>query len=338
MSRVSLLGLLAAVSVVAWSTPAEARNIGGVIGYASNGQGEPPRGFEPWCKFTYEISCSCAPHVVTNFKHATGCSNESLEEAKKDAPNACTNLCTKAAENSPRAGGGYNTGGGVVRPGGSREGGVMLTGAGTLVGMESGGYVGFVPSSIEPIGHSSHKEWLAELLVQHTTVPWVFLADLGDSSQWEDATGSAAFIQTYWSHQGAPAPIGECRYSAQRACALEDLKAGDSLQVCSNESEEDARHIAKTGCAPLRYDALSRSWENWALYGNWTEGPYRAPAATVRAVGPGQFIGYVPSSLKVVGPYEDWAKLADELLERTQGTAVWLTGPASFYASDSDKE
>ncbi|MCP3169356.1 hypothetical protein [Myxococcus qinghaiensis] len=330
MSRVSLLGLLATLSVVTWSTPAQARNIGGVIGYATNSHQEPPKGFESWCKFTKKIPCHCPPPTVTNFDTAIGCSNKDQEWADKDAENTCDNLCAQAAENSPRAGGNNNTGG-VVRPGGSTGGGVTLTGAGTLVGLEAGGYVGFVPSSLEPIGHASEKEWLAEVLVQHTAVPWVFLEGMGDSVRWEDPKGLAAFIQTYWSHQGAPAPIGQCPYSVQRACPLEDVKAGDSLQVCSGESEEDARHIARTSCAPLRYDALRRTWESWAVYGIRTEGPYRAPSATVRAVGPQQFIGYVPSSLKVVGPHEDWAKLADELLESTAGTAVWLTGPASFY-------
>ncbi|WP_163865948.1 hypothetical protein [Myxococcus eversor] len=324
-SRISLLGLLATLSVVTWSTPAQARTFGGVIGFASNGTGEPPKGFEPYCKFTWEIPCHCPPPTVTNFKFATGCSTENVEEAKKDAPNACTNLCDQARNDS-------GTGGGVAgRPGGSTGGGVTLDGAGTLAPLESGGYVGFVPFKLEPIGHTWEKERLAEELVQRTSVPWVRLQGLGESIQWEDPTGSAAFVQAFWSERGAPEPIGHCKHSLQVSCPLEDVKLGDSLQVCSGESDTDAARIAETSCAPLRYDALSRSWKTWGLYGFHNEGPYRAPSATVRAVGPQKFLGYVPSSLEVVGPYEDWSKLADELLERTEGTTVWLSGPVKYY-------
>lgn len=326
MPRVSLLALLAALSVVTWSTPAQARNYGGVIGVASHGTGEPPRGFEPWCKFTWEIPCHCPPPTVTNFTHATGCSRDSVEEAQKDAPNACTNLCTRARQDS-------GIGGGVLgRPGGSTGGGVTLDGAGTLAPLESGGYVGFVPFSLEPVGHTWDKERLAEELVERTSVPWVRLQGLGESIQWEDPRGAAAFVQAYWSERGAPSPIGQCKHSLQVSCALEDVKLGDSLQVCSGESDKDAQQIAETSCAPLRYDALSRSWKTWGLFGVHEQGAYRAPSATVLAVGPQKFLGFVPSSLEPVGPYEDWVKLADELLERTEGTSVWLSGPVKYYA------
>src|SRR5215217_998366 len=329
MSRVSLLGLLATLGVVTWSTPGQARGFPEVIGLASNGaEDPPPRGFEPYCTFSWTISCPCPPPTVATFTHATGCSTKSVEEAKNNAPFACSNLCDRARKDS-------GIGGGVAgRPGGSTGGGVTLDGAGTMAPLESEGYVGFVPFSVEPIGHTWEKEQLAEELVQRTSVPWVRLLGLGESIQWEDPKGSAAFVQGYWSERGAPSPIGQCHHALQVSCPLEDVRLGDSLQVCSGESDQDAQKIAETSCAPLRYDALSRAWKTWGIFGiqEENEGPYRAPSATVRAVGPLKFLGYVPSSLEAVGPYEDWSKLADKLLERTQGTAVWLSGPAKYYA------
>lgn len=202
--------------------------------------------------------------------------------------------------------------------------------------MESGGYVGFVPFREEPIGHATEKEWLAAALVDATTVPWVLLEGMGESIQWEDPKGSAAFVQAYWSERGVPHPIGQCRHSLQVSCPLRDVKLGDSLQVCSGESEQDAKEIAQTSCAPLRYNALSRSWGTWSIYGTHATDQDSAPSATVVAVGPRQFVGYIPSSLKVVGIRDDWATLADELLERTAGTTVWLAGPVEFYAPEAE--
>ncbi|MFP2956384.1 hypothetical protein ACLEPN_00765 [Myxococcus sp. 1LA] len=196
--------------------------------------------------------------------------------------------------------------------------------------------MGYVPFSLEPIGPTWEKERLAEELVQRTSVPWVWLQGLGESIRWEDSRGSAAFVQAYWSKRGVPNPIGLCRHSVQLSCPLEDVKLGDSLRVCSAESETDAQQIAQTNCAPLRYNALSRSWGAWVIYGAQAVSRYSAPSATVVAVGPRQFVGYIPSSLRVVGIHEDWMKLADELLERTAGTTVWLAGPARFYAPEAE--
>ncbi|WP_049872322.1 hypothetical protein [Myxococcus hansupus] len=245
----------------------------------------------------------------------------------RDARNTCTVLCARAAVNW-----GLNDGGVAGRPGGSTVGTVTFEGAGTVAARDSGDYVGYVPFSEEPFGPSWEKERLADELVERTSVPWVWLQGFGKSIQWEDSRGSAAFVQAYWSARGVPSPIGQCRHSVQLACPLEDVRLGDSLQVCSAESETDAQAIARTSCAPMRYNALSRSWRTWAIYGEPVEGQSIAPAATVLAVGPQQFLGYIPSSLKVVGISDDWTKLANELLERTAGTTVWLAGPVKFYA------
>jgi hypothetical protein len=330
-SRVSLLALLATLSAVTWSTPAQARAPGGIIGVGYYG----PQGTPPWveaaCLFTAKYDpCTCNP-AVPGLDKTTGCSNESGPAAYQNAMSACSELC-RTATGGP---GGTDNGGTVGRPGGSTGNGVVLDGSGTLAALKSGGYVGFVPFSQEPIGHATEKEWLAAALVEATTVPWVFLEGMGESIQWEDPNGSAAFVQAYWSERGVPRPIGHCRHSLQVSCPLKEVKLGDSLQVCSGESEQDAKQIAQTSCAPLRYNALSHSWGTWAIYGTREEGQYRAPAATVVAVGPRQFMGYVPSSLKVVGIHDDWAKLADELLERTAGTTVWLAGPMEFYAPEA---
>ncbi|MFP2930366.1 hypothetical protein ACLESO_35250 [Pyxidicoccus sp. 3LG] len=255
----------------------------------------------------------------------------SMEVAKKEAENSCTVLCARAAKDSE------NDNGGVAgRPGGSTGAGVVLEGAGILTTRDLGDYVGYLPYSQEPIGPTWEKERLGEELVQRTSVPWVWLQGMGESIPWEDSRGSAAFVQAYWSKRGVPDPIGLCRHSVQLTCPLEDVTLGDSVQVCSAESETDAQRIAQTSCAPLRYNALSRSWGTWAIYGTHEAGQYSAPAATVVAVGPRQFMGYIPSSLKVVGIHDDWARLADELLERTAGTTVWLAGPAKFYAPEAE--
>ncbi|TQF15254.1 hypothetical protein FJV41_14335 [Myxococcus llanfairpwllgwyngyllgogerychwyrndrobwllllantysiliogogogochensis] len=333
-SRISLLALLAALGAVTWSTPAQARTPGGVIGVGYYDHQGPPPWVDTACKYTAVYKpCHCPPPTVANFDSAMGCSNESQAWADRDALNSCTNLCARAAKDSPGGGNGNNNGGVAGRPGGSTTGGISLGGAGTLAARESGGYVAFVPFSLEPIGHAEQKEQLAEALVEATSVPWVFLEGMGESIQWEDPKGSAAFVQAYWSDRGAPNPIGHCKHSLQVSCPLQDVKLGDSLQVCSGESDEDAQKIAETSCAPLRYDALSRSWNTWGVFGYHHEGPYRAPTATVLAVGPQQFLGFVPSSMEAMGPYEDWSKLADELLERTEGTSVWLAGPPKFYSA-----
>jgi hypothetical protein len=333
-SRMSLLAFLAALSAVTWSTPAQARTPGGVIGVGYYDHLGPPPWVEPACKFMAQLPCTCRPPAVASFDTVMGCSNTSQEWANRDAQNSCTLLCARAARNWPGTGDG-NTGGTVGRPGGTTKGGVLLDGAGTVAAQEPKGYVGFVPFSEEPIGYSTEKERLAAAVVEATTVPWVFLEGMGETLQWEDPKGAAAFVQAYWSERGVPRPIGQCRYSLQVACPLKDVKLGDSLQVCSGESEEDAKAIAQTGCAPLRYDALSRTWGAWALYGIQSEAQHGAPAATVVAVGPGRFMGYLPASLDVVGIHEDWAQLAEELLERTAGTTVWLAGPAEFYAPEA---
>lgn len=334
MSRISLLTLLATLSAVAWSTPAQAAPTG-IIGVGYYGHQGPPSWVGPACLFTAEVApCTCKLPTVGAFDRALGCSNTSKEWAIIDASNTCTRLCAAAARGAPDTGKG--SGGTVVRPGGSTKGPIVsLEGAGTLAALKSGGYVGFVPFSMEPIGHATQKEPLAATLVEATHVPWVFLEGMGESIQWEDPKGSAAFVQAYWSERGVPHPIGDCRHSLQVSCPLKDVRLGDSLQVCSGESEQDAKEIAQTSCAPLRYNALSRSWGAWALYGIHEEGPRSAPAATVVAVGPRQFMGYIPSSMRVVGIRDDWAKLADELLERTAGTTVWLAGPEEFYAPDA---
>ncbi|MCP3100459.1 hypothetical protein LZ198_16440 [Myxococcus sp. K15C18031901] len=239
-------------------------------------------------------------------------------------------LCSLAAESLEQ------NGGVAGRPGGSTGEGVSFEGAGVLSTRPWGDFVGYLPFSKEPVGPTSEKERLAEELAQRSAVPWVWLQGMGESIPWEDPRGSAAFVQAYWSQRGAPEPIGLCRYSVQRTCPLEDVKLGDSIQVCSAESETDAQLIAQTSCAPLRYSALSRSWGAWAVYGVLGADSHRVPAATIVAVGPRQYVGYVPSSLKVVGIHDDWVKLADELLERTAGTRVWLAGPAAFYAPEAE--
>ncbi|NVJ26115.1 hypothetical protein HUW62_33315 [Myxococcus sp. AM011] len=335
-SRISLLALLSTLSAVTWSTPAQARAPGGVIGVGYYDRRGPPPWAEAACKYTATYKpCTCTPPTVANFDSAMGCSNESQAWADRDAETSCTILCDRASKDSPGAGNG-NNGGVLGRPGGSTGSGVSLDGAGTLAALESGGYVAFVPFSMEPIGYSTEKERLAGSLVEATAVPWVVLQGLGESIQWEDPKGLAAFIQTYWSDRGTPSPIGHCKHSLQVSCPLEDVKLGDSLQVCSGESDKDVQQIAETSCAPLRYDALSRSWRTWGVYGIHTEGPYRAPSATIRAVGPQKFLGYMPSSVETVGPYEDWAKLAEELMERTAGTTVWLAGPMEVYAPKAE--
>lgn len=330
MPRVSLLAFLAALGVLAWSATAQA-HMSGVIGYGYQGRQGPPPGFGPYCTYTHPLDCSCPLKNGTGMDKVDGCSNVSPAEAKENAEDSCRQLCGQAWAN-PWG----NPGGIAGRPGGSDGGEVKLEGAGTLTTWEPGGYVGYLPDNPEPIGPTWEKERLAEALVQRTTVPWVWLEGMGESIQWEDSRGSAAFVQAYWSKRGVPGPIGLCRHSVQLACPLEDVRLGDSIQVCSAESETDAQRIAQTSCAPLRYHALSRSWGTWALYGSHGEGPSSAPAATVVAVGTGQFLGYIPSSLKVVGLQEDWAKLADELLARTGGTTVWLAGPARFYAPQAE--
>ncbi|MCP3057679.1 hypothetical protein LXT21_02690 [Myxococcus sp. K38C18041901] len=327
-----MLAFLAALSVVTWSGPAQARTPGGVIGAGYYEHIGPPKWVELACKYTAVYSpCHCPPPTVAPFDTAMGCSNVSQEWANRDALNSCTNLCSKAAKDSPGAGGGIN-GGVVGRPGGPQKGGVSIDGAGTVASLESEGFVGFVPFHREPL-FGTQKEQLAEAVADATHVPWVFLDGMGESIQWEDPHGSAAFVQAYWSERGAPRPIGHCKHSLQVSCPLESVKLGDSLQVCSGESEDDAKAIAETSCAPLRYDALSRTWKAWGLFGIPDEGPYRVPTATVLAVGHHTFLGFMPSSLEALGPYEDWNKLAEELLERTQGTTVWLAGPAKYYSA-----
>ncbi|MCP3063687.1 hypothetical protein LXT21_33425 [Myxococcus sp. K38C18041901] len=326
-SRMSLLALLAALSVVTWSAPAQARTPGGIIGVGYYGQHGPPPWVEAACRFTavYE-PCHCEPPAHSPFDKTLGCSNTSQDWADRDAKNSCTQLCTTPADNPP------GNGGTVGRPGGATKGDVLFRGGGTVRRRQTGGYVGFVPYSEAPLGYGLDVAWVASALVEATTVPWVFLEDLGPAIEWDDSKGTAAFVQAYSSELGAPQPIGTCRHVLQVACPLRDVKLGDRLQVCSGESEEDARLIAQTSCAPLRYEALSRSWSPWALYGAHSEQLHRAPSATVVAVGPRQFVGYLPSSLQVVGLHDDWVKLAEALLERTDGTTVWLAGPAEFYA------
>lgn len=326
-SRMSLLALLAALSAVTWSMPAHARTPGGIIGVGYSGQHGPPPWVEAACRYTavYE-PCYCKPPGYSPFDKTLGCSNTSQEWADRDAKNSCTRICMSAANNAP------GNGGTVGRPGGSTNGEVLFRGAGTVRRRQSGGYVGFVPYSEAPLGYGLEKEWVAAALVDATTVPWVFLEDMGPAIQWDDPKGSAAFVQAYASEHGVPQPIGTCRHVLQSSCPLRDVKLGDRLQVCSGESEEDAKAIAEASCAPLRYEALSRSWSPWALYGAHSEELHRAPSATVVAVGPRQFLGYVPSSLQVVGLHDDWTRLAEELLERTDGATVWLAGPAEFYA------
>ncbi|GEN13220.1 hypothetical protein MFU01_82570 [Myxococcus fulvus] len=319
--------LLAALSVVTWGAPAQARTPGGIIGVGYHGHQGPPPWVDAACRFTaVHKPCVCALPAVAPLDETLGCSNTSQAWADLDATNTCTRLCTHPANNPS------DTGGTVARPGGSAEGEVLFRGAGTVRRRQSGGYVGFVPYSEAPLGYGLEVEWVASALVDATTVPWVFLEDMGPAIQWDDAKGSAAFIQAYASERGAPQPIGTCRHVLQVACPLRDVKLGDRLQVCSGQSEEDARRIAQMGCAPLRYEVLSRSWSPWALYGAHAEAQFLAPSATVVAVGPRQFVGYVPSSLQVVGLHDDWTRLAEALLERTGGTTVWLAGPAEFYA------
>nr|BDT36367.1 hypothetical protein MFMH1_60360 [Myxococcus sp. MH1] len=330
-SRLSLLGFLATLSVVTWSTPAQARTPGGLIGVGYQGHIGPPEWVERSCKYTAVYSpCHCPPPTVANFDTAKGCSNESQEWANRDALNTCINLCAKAAKDSPGADGGIN-GGVLGRPGSSTKGGISIDGAGTVAALGAEGFVAFIPFRTEPL-FGTKKEQLADAVAEATRVPWVFLDGMGESISWEDPHGSAAFVQAYWNEHGAPRPIGHCKHSLQVSCPLESVKLGDSLQVCSGESEEDAKTIAETSCAPLRYDALSRTWKAWGLFGIPDEGPYRVPTATVLAVGPQKFLGFMPASLEAVGPYEDWNKLAEELLERTEGTTVWLAGPVKHYS------
>ncbi|MBZ4412603.1 hypothetical protein K8640_30695 [Myxococcus sp. XM-1-1-1] len=330
-SRMSLLALLAALSAVTWSAPAQARTPGGIIGVGYYGHHGPPPWVDAACRFTaVHKPCVCALPAVAPLNETLGCSNTSQAWADLDAKNTCTRLCTHPANNPS------GDGGTVARPGGSADGEVLFRGSGAVRRLQTGGYLGFVPYSEAPLGYGLDVAWVASAVVEATTVPWVFLEDLGPAIQWDDSKGSAAFVQAYSSERGAPQPIGTCRHALQVSCPLTDVKLGDRLQVCSGQSEEDAKRIAQTSCAPLRYEALSRSWSPWALYGAPSEQPHRAPSATVVAVGPGQFLGYVPSSLQVVGFHEDWTRLSEALLERTDGTTVWLAGPAEFYAPKAE--
>ncbi len=327
-SRMSTFVLLAFLGSFAWSTPVFA-HAKGVIGYGYLGYRDPPRGFEEYCKFKETRTCFCKWANSTWFDTVDGCSNVSQEMAEKEAVNTCTILCMKAQQES----GNNNTGGTLGRPGGSTGGGVVLEGAGTVAFKESWSFLAYVASSLEPVASSNEPEPLAALLAEQTAVPWVFLEGPWDQLEWNDPHGSAAFVQAFWSKNGSPKPMGKCEYAVQLPCPLEDVDLGDSIQVCSGEGEQDALLVAQTSCAPLRYNALGRDWRTFAVFGETAEGGEQlTPAATLLAVEQGQFLGFEPGSLEAIGPSEDWAKLAEELLERTQGNAVRLAGPPEFYA------
>lgn len=323
-SKVSFLVSLAALSLFAWS-PSVLAHAKGVIGYGYLDHGPPPRGFDEFCKYRVPFSCFCKWSNNTSFNTVDGCSNVSKEMAEKEAVNTCTTLCMRSLKET---GGGF--GSTVVRPGASTGMDVSLEGAGTLFSAANTIPVGVVPFSEELIDGSAGQQQLAQELVDRTTVPWVWLEG---QVNWGDSNGAEAFVQAVWSRNGQPRPLGRCDHSVQLACPLEDVGLGDRVYACSAQSEHDAYHVARTSCAPLRYNALSHTWSTWAIVGAPDDGgPPRIPSATILAVAPQRFLGFVPSTLEVLGPVEDWSTLADELLERTQGNALWLAGPSEFYA------
>ncbi|WP_338873005.1 hypothetical protein [Myxococcus stipitatus] len=325
LSQVSSLVFVALLGLVTWSTPALAHKPG-MIGYGYFDYRGPPKEFEGLCKYKASRSCTCKWAHNVSFNTVDGCSNESQAMAEKEAENTCMTLCMRAERDN----GGFGGGGSVLSPVGASGKGVSLEGAGTLIPGGQEGYVGFVPRTGEVVGPLTEKEKLGAWLVEQTQVPWLWYEPGKEAPRWEDPTDSAAFAQAFWSQEGSPRPLGSCGYSVQQACPLEDVKLGDSIQACASK-EEEARLIAETACAPLRYNALSLKWRPLGMMGiPQGEGP-RAPSAVVVAVAPNQFLGFIPSSVEPIGPSEDWGRLVEELLERTQGTTVWLAGPPSFY-------
>ncbi|QSQ12171.1 hypothetical protein [Myxococcus landrumensis] len=327
-SQVSSLVVLALLGLATWSAPAQARGITGIIGFAHYDYRDPPPVIERVCKHTAKYPCSCRAGTNVSFNMISGCSDVSDAQALKNAEIACTMLCM----NAERDAGGFGGGGNVLSPVRTPGKGVSLDGVGTVLPREQGGYVGFVPRTGEVLGPLAEKEKVGQWLVEQTQAPWLWFEPGKETTPWEDPRGSVAFVQAFWSKEGAPRPLGPCGFSVQQACPLEDVKLGDSVQACSNTDEEDARLIAETTCAPLRYNALRQQWRTLGVAGASESEGALAPSATVLAVGPMQFMGYIPSRVEPIGPTEDWGKLVDDLLEQTQGTSVWLSGPPAFYS------
>ncbi|AGC49169.1 hypothetical protein MYSTI_07897 [Myxococcus stipitatus DSM 14675] len=324
-SQVYSLVVLALLGLVAWSPLAQAKGITGIIGFAHFDYRDPPPVIERVCKYTAKYSCSCRVGTNVSFNMISGCSNVSAADALDRARIACTQLCM----NAERDGGGFGGGGNVLSPVRTPGTGVSLEGSGTVLPQGRDGYVGFVPRTGEVVGPLTEKEKLGEWLVEQTQAPWLWFEPGNEATPWEDPKGSAAFVQAFWSQGGAPRPLGPCGHSVQQACPLQDVKLGDSVQACAKD-EDDARLIADSACAPLRYNALRQKHRTLGIAGDSES--TQAPSATIVAVAPMQFIGLLPSSVEPIGPTEDWGKLVDELLERTQGTTVWLSGPPAYYS------
>ncbi|WP_342377399.1 hypothetical protein NVS55_38870 [Myxococcus stipitatus] len=325
-SQVYPLAVLALLAIATWSPPAQARGINPILGFAHFDHRDPPPVLERACKYTAQYSCHCKVGTqVPLFNMVSGCSDISEADALQRAEIACSMLCL----DSQRDAGGFNGGGGVLSPAHTPGKGVSLEGAGTVIPREGGGYVGFVPRTGEVVGPLAEKEKVGEWLVEQTQVPWLWFAPGKEATPWEDPTGSSAFAQAFWSQEGAPRPPGPCTSFVQQACPLQDVKLGDSVQACAKD-EDDARRIADSACAPIRYNALRQKHRTLGIAGD-SESP-RAPSATVVAVAPMRFIGLLPSSVEPIGPTEDWGTLVDELLERTQGGTVWLSGPPEYYS------
>lgn len=327
-SQVSSFVILALLGFATWSSPAEAKEPPGPIGYAHyDRQGVPPVVLST-CPFWVSYNCICKPGTSVNFNTVTGCSHVSAAQALFNAVDACSDICAREERN----GGGFGGGGNVLSPVRTPATGVTLEGAGTLIPSERAGYLGYVPRTGEVAGPLAEKEKLGQWLVEQTQVSWLWFEPGKENSRWEDPTDSAASVQAFWKQDGEPRPLGSCGYSVQAACPLEDVKLGDTLLACSNKDEGDARLLAETACAPLRYNALSQRWKTMGMAGVQRDEGARAPSATVLAVAPMQFLGFIPSRVEPIGPSEDWRRLTEELLERTQGTTVWLAGPVEYYS------
>ncbi|MFY1826959.1 hypothetical protein ACN47A_13650 [Myxococcus fulvus] len=329
---VLLAGVALLLGLITWSPPAQAQDQRtGFLGYATySHHGTEPR-FESICQYTHPRECYCKwGSEAPWFDTVIGCSMTSQADAEWASEQACWDLCSQVGRTPAE------TGGVVIARFPSSEGlGVTLDGAGTIFQVQPGRYLGVPVSGDESVGPFHELEYVGELLATSTGAAWNWLVPGDEPIQWEDPYDSAAIVQSFSSEEGEPPqPIGQCVHAVVTSCAFDDPRWGDSLLICSNESEDDAWRVAETSCMPMRHEALVQSLQPWATYHVFPEvGVSRPPSAIITTTPHGFFLGYLPNTSGPARLGWEWTSLAEVLSSETQGAPVWLAGELELYES-----
>jgi hypothetical protein len=159
------------------------------------------------------------------------------------------------------------------------------------------------------------------------------------------ATSRIGYIgQTYFDNGGGPPPpvVQDCLYTAEVECSFCKYGDhftwntwGDMAQGCSQSSADDALENARATCRMICGRLISEQHPPGSVYvAANASGGTSVGAGTIEAVGPGVFVGHLPSGKEPLEPTTDLESLTHQLIEQTQNPWLWLSGPAEFFTSE----